>query len=138
VATSESSRSSSPLEAKPGAGFRLGSAPGNQGWCPVIRYVCAYPGCSNLYEKRHRKQSRCLAHQHVLERSSKERRRRRAAVDAWVEAHGFVCPGSERESHSATDLTADHITPRVLGGEHGELRVLCRGCNGRRGHAIRL
>lgn len=66
--------------------------------------------------------------------SSAETRRRKAAVDAHVAQHGYVCPGWGVEAHPATDLTADHITPvRSGGSESGPLQVLCRPCNGRKG-----
>ncbi|MBA3735178.1 MAG: HNH endonuclease [Actinobacteria bacterium] len=35
---------------------------------------------------------------------------------------------------ATTDLTADHVTPMAAGGHPlGQLRVLCRSCNSRRG-----
>jgi 5-methylcytosine-specific restriction endonuclease McrA len=38
------------------------------------------------------------------------------------------------ECGRTTDLTADHVLPLALGGHPlGELRVLCRSCNSRRG-----
>nr|WP_062336168.1 hypothetical protein [Herbidospora sakaeratensis] len=50
-----------------------------------------------------------------------------------VEQFGAVCPGWERPSHPADDLTADHILPPGRGGaENGPLRVLCRTCNSAR------
>jgi 5-methylcytosine-specific restriction endonuclease McrA len=68
-----------------------------------------------------------------VDRSWRERQRRKRVVAAWVREHGYVCPGYGRPAHPASDLTADHITPRSGGGEHGPLRVLCRRCNSARG-----
>jgi 5-methylcytosine-specific restriction endonuclease McrA len=37
---------------------------------------------------------------------------------------------------ATSDLTADHVTPLAAGGHPlGQLRVLCRSCNSRRGDA---
>lgn len=59
--------------------------------------------------------------------------RRRAAVRAWVDEHGWVCPGYGVPAHESHDLTADHVTPVARGGPpDGELAVLCRSCNGRK------
>ncbi len=71
--------------------------------------------------------------EHKLRVSYAERQYRRAAVDKHRELYGDVCPGWKREGHPATDLTADHLIPRSLGGAPlGPLRVLCRSCNARR------
>lgn len=62
-----------------------------------------------------------------------ERRRRADTVRVHVEQYGWVCPGWQRDSHPADDLTADHIQPTARGGESGgPLRVLCRPCNSAR------
>jgi 5-methylcytosine-specific restriction protein A len=65
-----------------------------------------------------------------------ERVRRLRTVQAWVAEHGPYCPGWGREGHlvALRDLTADHVAPVAAGGsESGALRILCRGCNSRRG-----
>jgi 5-methylcytosine-specific restriction endonuclease McrA len=56
-----------------------------------------------------------------------QRRARRAiALQPWCSICG-----------SATDLTADHITPLARGGHPlGPLRVLCRRCNSRRAQGL--
>lgn len=62
------------------------------------------------------------------------RRQRKAAVDAWVQAHGWVCPGWRRDPHPSTDLTADHVVAVASGGNPlGPFAVLCRSCNSRKG-----
>jgi 5-methylcytosine-specific restriction protein A len=66
-----------------------------------------------------------------------ERKRRAETVAAWVLVHGWVCPGYGVPPHPASDLTADHLIPRSLGGEHGPLGVACAGCNARRGNGLR-
>ena len=61
------------------------------------------------------------------------RTRRAAAVAAWREEVGDICPGYNRKPHASSDLTADHITPRSKGGhEDGPLAILCRSCNSRK------
>lgn len=62
----------------------------------------------------------------------REKVRRRQAVELHVAEHGWICPGYGIDAHPSTDLTADHLLPRSLGGENGPLVVLCRGCNARR------
>ena len=66
--------------------------------------------------------------------SSAEQKRRRQAVAGHVNSRGWNCPGWNTAPHASRDLTADHVQPRSLGGEHGPLRVLCRSCNSRRGN----
>ncbi len=65
-----------------------------------------------------------------------ERRRRKQCIDEWVEANGWICPGYGVPAHPVEPgkLQADHVTPRIDGGETGSLRALCGPCNGR--HAI--
>lgn len=36
------------------------------------------------------------------------------ARDAWVNQHGWTCPGIGRPPHPATNLTVDHTTGLVL------------------------
>ena len=71
------------------------------------------------------------------------RRKRRAIIEEWIAVRGLICPGYGREAHSATleagryGLTVDHVEPVTGGttGGTGELRVLCKSCNGRKaGH----
>ncbi|MFD4258225.1 hypothetical protein ACFWR9_11490 [Streptomyces sp. NPDC058534] len=67
----------------------------------------------------------------------RERIRRADAVRAHVEQFGWVCPGWQRDSHPAENLTADHVVAVGAGGrEDGELRVLCRACNSTRGSSM--
>lgn len=67
----------------------------------------------------------------------RERNRRSDTVAAWVAMHGWVCPGWGRPAHPATDLAADHIIARRLGGpQDGPLQVLCRECNSRKGDRL--
>jgi hypothetical protein len=85
--------------------------------CPICRRVqCTCPA------KQRRPQS------------WQERTQAEHVVAAWIEEHGYVCPGYKRAPHASTDLTADHIMPLHLGGDPlGEMQVLCRSCNSRRG-----
>ena len=83
------------------------------------------PSCSKVYERDKSRRRR---------RTAKERTRRQEVIAAHIRVHGWVCPGYERPAHEAHDLTADHIVPVAKGGsEEGEVRVLCRSCNSRRG-----
>lgn len=67
----------------------------------------------------------------IAARDPRERARRKAVVDAWVTANGWVCPGWERPEHPSRDLTAAHKTAVALGGKDSILSVLCRSCNAR-------
>lgn len=65
-----------------------------------------------------------------------ERQRRARTVVEHLERHGPVCPGWRTAPHTVDPaaLTADHLMPVAAGGaQHGELQVLCRSCNSRRG-----
>ncbi|MFG3639097.1 HNH endonuclease [Micromonospora sp. NPDC047762] len=63
-----------------------------------------------------------------------EDKRRADAVAAHRRERGDWCPGWQREPHRATDLTADHVSAVAAGGaEGGDLQVLCRSCNSRKG-----
>ena len=68
-----------------------------------------------------------------MNRSRSERLRRASVVAHWIQTNGPMCPGYMRNPHPSHDLTADHVTPRAVGGENGKLRVLCRSCNSKRG-----
>lgn len=69
-----------------------------------------------------------------LTRTWAEQQRRKAAVDAHIQQHGYVCPGWDRPPHPVHPpniLTADHVSPVARGGAgDGPLHVLCRVCNG--------
>jgi hypothetical protein len=73
------------------------------------------------------------------ERSHAERQRRAQAVRAHVARFGWWCQGYGLPPHPSVDLTADHRLPVSLGGSpDGELDVLCRSCNTRKGGANRV
>jgi 5-methylcytosine-specific restriction protein A len=85
-------------------------------------------GCGTITEKR-----RCQPCQSKYEAS----RQRADYGGAWrklveqaIRAHPWctVCRSTE-------DLTGDHIVPHRAGGrdERGNVQVLCRGCNSRKG-----
>lgn len=63
---------------------------------------------------------------------------RRRVVEAHVARHGFICPGWGVEPHPALDLVADHVLPVAAGGLSvpGNVQVLCRRCNGRKGDRV--
>lgn len=63
-----------------------------------------------------------------------ERQRRADTVRAYREVYGDVCPGWGVAAHGAADLCADHVLGVGAGGSPtGELGVLCRSCNARKG-----
>jgi 5-methylcytosine-specific restriction protein A len=63
-----------------------------------------------------------------------EQRRRAAAVQTHIAAHGYWCPGWRTPPHPTRDLTADHPLAVAAGGaETQELEILCRSCNSRKG-----
>ena len=49
---------------------------------------------------------------------------------AWVDEHGWLCPGYQRPAHPSRDLTVDHVT---AGTTAGGLAILCRSCNAAKG-----
>lgn len=82
--------------------------------------------------------------QHETDRTKGKRERRpythamrtdrAAVVAAWRAEHGDWCPGWGRDPHPTPHLTADHLIPVAAGGdEQGEMSVLCRSCNSRKG-----
>lgn len=71
--------------------------------------------------------------------TSADRRRRKQFIEDWIEQHGLMCAGFEREPHPASRLEADHIIPLALGGaESGRLQALCHACNGRKNNRVRF
>lgn len=88
--------------------------------CPICRrVVCEHRNISRVGAYRNR---------------ALERTHCREAVEAWVGVHGYWCPGYGVPAHESHDLTADHVVPVGLGGDPlGEVQVLCRACNSRRG-----
>jgi 5-methylcytosine-specific restriction protein A len=76
--------------------------------------------------------TRCEKHKIIKSYTYKERKRRKAAVEEHIAAHGYWCPGWGVPAHPSEDLTADHVIPQRYGGVGGELRTLCRSCNSRR------
>ena len=104
----------------------------------MAKRPCAHPGCPVLLDKA----GRCAKHRiespTYLERDHAERKRRKAAVDAWVAAHGYTCPGDEAHGpHPSHDLTAEHTTPVEYGGIGSRLTVLCRSANSARRYRLR-
>lgn len=107
--------------------------------------VCSEPGCPTLGPR-----PRCPEHQAQVDRHqrrttptkvnrSRDIERRAEAVAAHRAVRGDWCPGFERPPHASADLTADHRVDQALGGAwDGELDVLCRACNGRKGRRAQL
>jgi len=57
-------------------------------------------------------------------------RQRKAFLERWVAANGYVCPGLDGIPHQAVELEVDHVVPVALGGtDRDGLRVLCSTCN---------
>lgn len=80
--------------------------------------------------------TRCPAHQRKPV-TYRERQRRGVAVRRHRAEHGEWCPGWDVPAHPVVPpnlLTADHWDAVAGGGaEDGELEVLCRECNSRKG-----
>lgn len=101
---------------------------------------CQVPNCPHVQDG-----PRCDDHRRERERHNRattptkvtresDRDRRATAVAQHRAQHGDWCPGYGRPPHASTDLTADHIEEIALGGDpHGDLQVLCRSCNSRKG-----
>src|SRR5262245_13301575 len=75
-------------------------------------------------------------------RTSTGWRIRKAFLQNYIRANGYICQGFERPPHQAAKLEVDHLVPLALGGSDKDgLRVLCPGCNrsrgGRLGNEIR-
>jgi 5-methylcytosine-specific restriction endonuclease McrA len=117
---------------------------------PMMRLCSGVPGvrsCGKLIPQGSRSSSgyKCPECRRETERNKSrrrqrtpsERQRRHKLIEQHVAQYGWVCPGYGCEPHESRDLTADHVIPVARGGneEGGELRVLCRSCNGRRGAA---
>ena len=92
---------------------------------------CAQPSCGKLVPTG---TARCAAH---LLPDTRPTRQARGYTNDWLRLVAqaireqpwcSVCGGTE-------DLTGDHIVPRSRGGSstRENLRVLCRGCNSRKG-----
>lgn len=60
----------------------------------------------------------------------------RAALEIHIRLYGWTCPGWGVPAHHSTDLTGDHDLALALGGlsAPGNVRILCRGCNSRKGN----
>jgi 5-methylcytosine-specific restriction protein A len=103
----------------------------------MARRPCLTPRCAGLAPPG---QPRCTTCEQAHQRERNATRSHyhgdwaklaREAVAAHRATHGDWCPGWRRPPHPATDLTADHIDPRSLAAG---IRILCRGCNSRRGN----
>src|SRR5262245_54567364 len=75
-------------------------------------------------------------------RTSTGWRIRKAFLQNYIRANGYICPGLNGIPHQATRLEVDHVHPVALGGRDADgLRVLCQTCNrsagGRLGNQIR-
>lgn len=98
--------------------------------------VCGTPS-SNSRCELHRNRytnSRSLGLDRTHDRITKQ------VIEQWVMAHGWVCPGWERDAHEVPQgaLSGDHIKPRSthpeLMHEPSNYAVLCRPCNSRKGN----
>lgn len=109
---------------------------------------CSVPGCPNLSTE-----GRCATHRAAARKAEDARRGTRTergldnrwlrmsarAVRAHVAAHGWVCPGWQRDLHEVEpgQLTGDHIVPRSVAPERTHdptnLQVLCLACNSAKG-----
>ncbi len=88
--------------------------------------------------------SRCAAHARESYRSRHNalyntrawQRLSARVLRGWRGEHGNWCPGYQRDAHTASDLTVDHVVPLAAGGapfDIGNCAVLCRSCNSTKG-----
>lgn len=105
--------------------------------CLDCRILCNTPRCKKcqgVYERaRGQKKRAGRPYTHA------ERVRRAATVQAWVQQHGWTCPGWQRPPHpvAAGALAADHPHAVGAGGDEGQpLAVLCIVCNGAKGARV--
>lgn len=64
--------------------------------------------------------------------SHRWKRLRARVMRGHLARHGPWCPGWDRDSHQAWDLTCDHIVPMSMGGapyDPGNVQILCARCN---------
>lgn len=105
---------------------------------------CTFPGCTNpgaptrCVEKHQTQRNRQLHRTtptKVARQDPAVRAHRKAAVDAHVEEHGWVCLGDDQhERHETHDLVADDPLPIALGGDPlQQLVVMCRSANSSKG-----
>ena len=76
-------------------------------------------------------------------KTSAERKRRAAAVSAFLDEHGFLLASGDLAArcpecrHVRAKWVADHVLSIADGGrEDGELTVHCRSCSGKQGARI--
>lgn len=105
---------------------------------------CTFPGCRNegaptrCVEKHQTMRNRELRRTtptKVARENPEVRAHRKAAVDAHVDKHGWVCLGDDQhEAHETHDLVADDPLPIALGGDPmQQLVVMCRSANSSKG-----
>lgn len=104
---------------------------------------CTFPGCpapgAPTRCPRHQTQHNRGLHRTTPTKVAREqpgvRDHRRAAVDAHVEQHGWVCLGdTQHAAHETRDLVADDPMPVALGGDPmQQLVVMCRSANSSKG-----
>lgn len=110
--------------------------------------VCSVPGCPNLSTE-----GRCAIHRSELraaEDAKRGTRTERGLDNRWlrlrdhkirehVAAHGWVCPGWQRDPHPVEpgQLSGDHIVARTAAPERAldpsNVDVLCLSCNSAKG-----
>jgi 5-methylcytosine-specific restriction enzyme A len=120
----------------------LGPDPAGNLPCPTMALVLVRrgekrgarcPDCRRIVE-RARSQAKRARRPYTAE----DQRLRAQTVQAWIEMHGYVCPGWQRPAHPAdperNPLTADHVVAVAAGGHPlGPYNVLCRSCNSAKG-----
>ena len=100
--------------------------------CGVLTDHTRCAACARAYARAH-------ASPHNPARDPRAiRRLHHRVVREWVQTHGPLCPGWQREAHQSYDLTADHVVPLAAGGRDtlDNLQALCRSCNGRKSASV--
>ena len=100
--------------------------------CTVCGVATSRPGsrCTEHARQSNRSRHNALYSTRAWQRLSAR------VLRAWRGAHGDRCPGYQRASHPAADLTVDHVVPLAAGGaplDIANCAVLCRSCNSTKG-----
>lgn len=99
---------------------------------PVTGEACGEPTLGSRCE-RHRASAERGRHNQAYDTGA-YRSARKVALERWVAANGWVCPGDEAHGrHASRRLTADHPDPLARGGALvQEFRIVCVSGNSRR------
>lgn len=103
--------------------------------CAVCGVVTSRPGsrCTEHTRQSNRSRHNALYSTRAWQRLSAR------VLRAWRGEHGDWCPGYQRATHQASDLTVDHVVPLAADGAPFAIdntAVLCRSCNSTMGASM--